>query len=166
MAMDWKVLLDKIATYPKDTTAETIFTDITDKTKSSVAVDVSSKAVRAMLYARGKWAGIVKLGIGAITGKDVSDVAIAAQMLVTLTNDGDLLPMTNEGIAAALTADLQLLVAAGLIDQADFDAVIGLASIGKSWADENGWNGVSLHQVEYAMGDDIRTDTVLFPPKG
>lgn len=164
--MDWKVLLDKIATYPKDAKAETIFTDITDKTKSSVAVDVSSKAVRALLYARGKWPGIIKLGNSAVTEKDVSGAAIAAQMLVTLTNDHDMLPMTNEGIAAALVADLQRLVDAGLIDQADFDAVIGLASVGKSWADENEWNGVSLHQIEYAMGDDIRTDTVLFPPKG
>jgi hypothetical protein len=155
---DWKVLGQKVKGYAGGTTAATILADITANSVAN-AIDVPSRTVRATLYAMGAWSAIVKKATAANLGTDTSEAATACQMIVSMAESGDVLPMTNPAIAAALTADINAIATAGVITQDQATAALGLAN--SSWAAQNGWSGVSVDQVAYAQSSAIQNDPAL-----
>jgi hypothetical protein len=125
MQFDWKVLGEKVRTYPAETTASAIFDDITAKTINH-AVDVNSRDVRAALYARGAWAPIVKKANAAISGQDTSDVAVACQMLVDIANaDNETADDKSRPLLQRCQTISQRLVNASVITADDASAVSG-----------------------------------------
>lgn len=94
--------------------------------------DVSAATVRGLLYAFGKWGGIVAKANAARANADVSQVALACQTLYDLAASDQPIPMGNPAIEARVTADLALMVADGLMAQPVADAVLGLGVISDS----------------------------------
>jgi hypothetical protein len=151
---DWQVLRAHVVTYAAGTDAATILADLTSPA-DSVDIDVPASRVQGLLYARGKWAAVVVKANAARAGTDTSDAAIACQLIKDLVDSGQTISMSNAAIAQRITADVQTLIVAGLLDAEDASAVLLLASHRPSWAEANGWPGLSLGQVQEAMRPEV-----------
>lgn len=87
---------------------------------------VSAATVRGLLYALGRWSGIARRANAARANADSSDVALACQTLHDLSVADQPIPMDNPAIAAAVTADLDLMVGAGLLTAGEKVMVLAL----------------------------------------
>lgn len=91
--------------------------------------DVSPATVRGLLYALGKWGGIVTHANACRSNTDASAAGLACQTLYDLAMADQPIPMGNPAINAAVTADLGAMVTAGIITAMDEATVLALASV-------------------------------------
>lgn len=103
-------------------------------------VKVSVSEVRALLMLRGAWGGIVMTADNAAAASDLRGACITVRdgMLSLSTLDTD-----DEATYGSVKNLADVLLAAGLMDQATHDALLALADKPCSWADVNN-AGVSV----------------------
>lgn len=116
----------------------------------TVIKTVHSGDVRAALFARGKWVGIVKKANAARLGTDISDEAALCQVIYDLASSGGSIEMTNAATAYAVVTCLSALVAASILAQADVDALLALSSVEENWAARHLDSLTTAHDITIA----------------
>jgi hypothetical protein len=111
---------------------------------------VHSGDIRAVLFKRGKWVGIVKQANAARLGTDVSDSAALCQVIYDLASSGASVDMTDSGTANAVNACLSALMAASVLTADDVAALLALASAAENWAGRHLGSHVTPHDVVIA----------------
>lgn len=91
--------------------------------------DVSPATVRGVLYALGKWGGIVTHANASRANTDTTPAALACQTLYDLAMADQPIPMGTPTIHAAVTTDLGAMVTAGLLSASDEATVLALATV-------------------------------------
>lgn len=137
--MDYAALKAKDATYASEVTDAARLADMTAKTIAT-AVDVPTMAVFNKLLVRGVWPAIELFSRSAPNGDTTHDNALGAAIALVRkvsADPGGFFYMTDAAAAATALASLDFLIAAGAISLADKAAVLALATVNVSWADQN-----------------------------
>ena len=90
---------------------------------------VEASVVRGAMYAMGVWPSLAAKANAARANADSSPVALACQTLYDLAASNQTIPMDQPAINYRVTADLDLMVAGGLMAEPHKSVVLGLATV-------------------------------------
>lgn len=168
---DWKILRTKVNSYASGTTAATMLTDMTTKSLSGPNQDVSVSTVVGFLMLESDFLTLQSFSQSTTTGNTTHDAALnAAKMLMALvtTPNAPSFAMSNPTTYASIKALADAILAQETatpgttgFTQTVHDGLLALAAVSQSWADQNGWTGITVDQVNYALSAAVQNDPNL-----
>jgi hypothetical protein len=132
-----QVLIDKVAESQFNGLPEWQVANILNAPDASLAYvkqDVSTSDVKQILLSSLKWATIVKVADNTSIDQNIRDVCIVVRDTFKETNT---IVTTDPEIFAATDGALSALLAAEIISQGVYDALIALTNRRPSWAEHN-----------------------------
>ena len=90
---------------------------------------VQASVVRGMMYAMGVWPAVVAKANAARANVDTTPLALVCQTLYDLSISDQPIPMDQAPVNARVTADLNLMTAAGLMTQQQESVILALATV-------------------------------------
>ena len=109
-------------------------------------VAVEARAVRSELMRRGKWPAVL---IGSVSGTHDASWA-SCKLLYDFAGEGGVFGTDDASMLAALTAELDAMIAGGVIDAADKAAVLSLTGGFTNRAEQLGLGPVAACDVQTA----------------
>lgn len=147
-----QILIDKINESQFHGLPENVVADALNAPDDSlpyVKQDVSTSDVKQVLLSSLKWATIVKAADSTSIDQNIRDVCIVVRDTFKETNT---IVTTDPSIFAATDGALSVLLAAEIISQSVYDALIALTNRRPSWAEHHGLYPVTARDVGLARG--------------